>query len=310
MKTRLRLALGALLTIPVCVMALPISSASPFSVSPAFFSQNQEGGERRHVKEGPEVGKRVKQLQKFNKKVRKALADFEKNEKRNGNKPKQDKSFSITIDPTGGPPSSAALKKSNAPSHPFRKASLKPQDSDYSGYGVEMIFVPTYDVPGEWQGTVIINQFDPSGAYLGQYVADVAMMPDSSGTFWDVFYEVSYDDDGESYLQYGNPNFELGTPRELQDPAALQPLVSRVSKPKFRKARFAPAARAGQFTGYRPMTPKVRWVLKCAAAGAGAAAGGCGLVTLLWPVRPFGPCWVGSTTTIGTGCVLKAVFSI
>lgn len=42
-----------------------------------------------------------------------------------------------------------------------------------------MIFIPTIAIPNvQWQGTVIINKFDPSGAFMGDYVADVVMLPD------------------------------------------------------------------------------------------------------------------------------------
>jgi hypothetical protein len=155
MKTRIRIALGALVGIALFVVALPISSAAPPSpVSVVACSQDQERGERRHVRQGPEVGKRVRQLRKYNKNVQRALADFERNEKRNGHKPRIDDAESFTIDPAGG---TAALNM--ATSTPFRKASYKPQD--FSGYGLETIVITTYEAPGEWQGTVIFNKFDP-----------------------------------------------------------------------------------------------------------------------------------------------------
>ena len=47
----------------------------------------------------------------------------------------------------------------------------------------------------QWQGTVIINKFDPSGAYLGDYVADVVMLPDPTNPSQpDVTFEVSFED--------------------------------------------------------------------------------------------------------------------
>ena len=209
MKTKIHIALAALLTAALFVVP-SVASLRSIKVTPA--STSQEAGKREHSKKGPEVGKRVKQLQKFNNSVRSALAAFEKNEKRNGHRPKHDESFSVRLDPAGGPPSSAALRSTQTAS-PFRKVGFKPQDPDYSAYGVEMIFVPTYDTPDEWQGTVILNEFDPDGAYLDQYVADVAMVPDPTATYWDVFYEMVYHD-SETYLEYGNPDFQLGTPRD------------------------------------------------------------------------------------------------
>ena len=112
MKTKLHIALGALLAIGLFVVTLPISSAAPPSSVVGAYSRSQ--GDRTHVKQGLEVGKRVKELQKFNKNVRSALADFEKNAKRNGHSPKHDESFSVTLDSAGGPPSSAALKSAQS----------------------------------------------------------------------------------------------------------------------------------------------------------------------------------------------------
>lgn len=310
MKTKLHIALGALLAIALFVVALPISSAaqpSPVSV--------QERGERRHVKQGPEVGKRVKQLQKFNKDVRSALADFEKNEKRNGHRPKHDESFSITMDPAGGPPSSAALKNAQTAS-PFRKASFKPQDPDYSGYGVEMIFIPTYDVPGEWQGTVIINKFDPSGAYLGQYVADVAMVPDPTQTFWDVQFEVSYEG-GSPYLQYGDPALysELGMPGLMGEGGLLPAIGKGITAPRSFSDRAASFEKAS-FTPQTPWQvlrfgnrPTVRFVMKCTALGTAGAAVRCGIGSLATGGTAFLPCTGTLAAGILTVCTLTAIFS-
>src|SRR5689334_8744257 len=132
--------------------------------------------ERDHIKRGLEVGERVRDLQKYNKNVRAALAHFEKNANRNHNQPKLDEAISITRDPAGG---IAMLNTANTAIPLFRKAGLKSQEPDYSQYGVEMILIPTYNTAYEWQGTVILNGFDPSGNYLGQYVADVAIAVNS-----------------------------------------------------------------------------------------------------------------------------------
>jgi len=48
------------------------------------------------------------------------------------------------------------------------------------------------------------------------------MAVDSTET-WDGFYENCYYE-GQGYLLYGNPGFELGTPKDSQDPGLLQPL--------------------------------------------------------------------------------------
>ncbi len=136
MKTKIRIALGALLAIGLFVAMLPISSAMSVKVK-----TDRAGQERQHVKRGAEVGKRVRDLQKYNKNIRAALGQFEKNGKRNGNKPKHDESVSVIQDPAGG---SAALKSANTAANPFRKVGFKPQDPDYSDYGVEMILIPTF----------------------------------------------------------------------------------------------------------------------------------------------------------------------
>jgi hypothetical protein len=238
MNTKLRIALGALLGIALFVVVLPISSAAPPSPILASSLDHQERGERTHVKQGEEVGKRVKQLQKFNKNVGAALEKFEQNERRtqNGHKPKHDASFSASIDAESGAPPKAALKMTDTATNSFRKAAfVSPQEPDYSTYGAELIFIPSYVTNTEWQGTVIINGFDPSGAFLGQYVADVAMIANATQTL-EVVYELSYSD-GVGYVTYGNPGFDLGTPT-YEQPVNL---IGAVRKPDFRKANFEPS---------------------------------------------------------------------
>jgi hypothetical protein len=94
MKTKVRIALVALLGITLSICGLPTSSAA----SP---SPNHREKERVHSKRGPEVAKRVRELQKHNKDVRSALAVFERNAARNGHSPKIDEAFSVTRDPNG-----------------------------------------------------------------------------------------------------------------------------------------------------------------------------------------------------------------
>lgn len=312
MKPRIRIALGALLGIALFVVALPISSAAPPSpVSVVAYSQAQERGERSHVKQGSEVGKRVKQLQKFSKDVRSALAAFEKNEQRNGHRPKHDESISLTLDSAGGPPSSAALKSAQTVS-PFRKVSFTAQDPDYSAYGAEMILIPTYNVPGEWQGTVIINKFDPAGAYLGQYVADVAMVVDPTQTFWDVRFEVSYEG-GEAYIQYGDPAIYEG----LGDPGigggggllSMGGIQSLDRTPSFEKASFTPQGGWHPPPHFgNPSTPKMRWVMKCTALGTAGGAVRCGIGSLFTGGAAFLPCKGATAGGVFTTCTLVAIF--
>ena len=172
-----------------------------------------------------------------------------------------------------------------------------------------MIFIPAYSVPGEWQGTVIINKFDPSGAYLGQYVADVAMVSDPTETLWDVQFEVSYED-GAAYLEYGSPTFELGTPRDLQGP--LEPAISSVRKPQFQKASFTTQAPFGGPPGGLTLrawrSPSVRWVMKCTTVGTGGAAVRCGIGSLFTGGAAFAPCMGATAGGVFTVCTLTAIF--
>jgi len=299
-KSTLYVALG-LLAVALFAVTVPMSPGTSAKAKPDVTAL-----ERSHVKRGLEVGNRVRDLQKYNRNVRAALAQFEKNEKRNHNKPKLDEAVSVIQDPAGG---SAALNSAHTMAKPFRRVSLKAQEADYSAYGVEMILIPTFYDDDEWQGTVILNGFDPSGNYLGQYVADVALNVDSTDT-WDVYYESAYYE-GQGYLLYGNPNFELGTPRDFQDPDAIQPMLSTVRRPDFRKASFSattPQAPFGGPPGGIFSRPRVRWVLKCTAMGSAGVAVRCGVVSIFFAGGPFVPCQVGGSAGVFTVCTLVAIF--
>jgi hypothetical protein len=77
------------------------TSASQTKVSPALLcSLGTDRDKARHQK-GAEVGTRVRELRMHSKNVDRALAAFERNEKRNGNKPRIDESESFTIDAAG-----------------------------------------------------------------------------------------------------------------------------------------------------------------------------------------------------------------
>lgn len=305
MKNFTYVTLIALLGIGLFMLPLPVSSAAPNSPTTTCSAPSDQEKEREHFKKGSEIEKRVRQLEKFSKNVRAALAGFEKNENRNGHRPKRVASFSVIRDPMGPPPSNASLKSTRSGT-PFRKVSFRPQEPDYSAYGVEMIFIPTYDTDSEWQGTVIFNEFDPSGAYLGQYVANVAMVPDSTNTHWDVYQEVSYQD-GEPYLQYGNPYFEFGTPCDNQDPGAIQPLISGIRKQDFVKAGFSPSPQRPTPHFGNPSTPRMRWVMKCTAIGTAGSAVRCG-VAALFGGAPWVPCTGAAAAGFFTACTLVAIF--
>jgi hypothetical protein len=263
--------------------------------------------ERTHTKRGPEVGKRVRDLKKYNSRVRAALNIFEVNAKKNGHSPKLDESVSIMRDSAGG----AANLRLAKDSSPFRKVGFKPQDADYTGYGCELIFIPSYNTASEWQGTVIINQYDPSGAYIGDYVADVVMT--LSGDNGDVIEEVSYSD-GQAWLQYGSADFQFGAPLDTQDPGLIQSLISsNEARPQFTKASFAPQG-IGWEAGNRPKappgppSPKVRQVMKCSAIGATGVGVACGIGTLLTAGAAFLPCFGAWGAGAVTVCTLTAIF--
>ena len=299
-KTRkLHGALVVLLALAVFAITVPMSVSTAVTVR-----SDRVLLERDHVTRGPEVGKRVRDMQKYNKNVRAALGQFEKNGNRNHNTPKLDEAISVMRDPAGG---IAKLNSANTATPVFRKAALKSQEVDYSEYGVEMILIPTYYTNYEWQGTVILNGFDPSGNYIGQYVADVAMTVDSTET-WDAFYE-NYYYESQGYLLYGNPGFELGTPKDSQDPGLLQPLnIARRSD--VRKAHASAMTHQAPFGGPPGgilMRPKVRWVLKCTAIGSAGMAVRCG-VALLFGGGPYLPCQVAGSAGVFTVCMLTAIF--
>jgi hypothetical protein len=143
-KSNLHGALGALLAVALFLITVPISPGTSAKAKPDLKAQ-----ERSRVKRGLEVGNRVRDLKKYNKNVRAALSQFEKNEKGNHNKPKLDEAVSVIQDPAGG---SSAVIRAHTMAKPFRNVSLKPQDPDYSEYGVEMIVIPTFYDDHEWQG--------------------------------------------------------------------------------------------------------------------------------------------------------------
>jgi hypothetical protein len=238
---------------------------------------------------GEKVGARVRQLRKHNKNVDRALAAFE----RNGKKPRIDESESFTVeaDDAGG---TAALKES-----PFRNVSYKPH---FLPYIIQTIVIPTYEAPGEWQGTVIYNKFATSGAYLGEYVADVIIGPDPTYTLPDVKLEVSYEE-GQAYLEYGNENVyqQLGTP-------GLGFLASKQGGVTFSKARFQGGIIAREIFRRVIQSPRVRSYVKCVWMGSASGALGCGAISAFFGGAPFIPCLLGAGTAANSLCVMITVF--
>src|SRR5437660_12769959 len=99
---KIKVAVGVLLLLALVTSTMPVMALRSLSTSK---SQNQRN--RYHRKQGAEVGNRVRQLRKYNRSVDRALASFERNEYRNGHKPRLDDASSLMVDPSGG---SAALK--------------------------------------------------------------------------------------------------------------------------------------------------------------------------------------------------------
>lgn len=275
------------------------------------------------TKTGPEVAKRVNQLKSSNKQVKNALKAFENNSAKNGRTPRVEESWAMTGTVTS---SALARAKNHKGNSRIRKVSLKPQET-FSDYGIEIIFVPTYSTPSEWQGTAIFNLYDSSGNFLEQYVADVVMTPDSSINSWNVIYEVSFEGGG-AYLE-SDPalgmitslNFEWGTSAYEQpiDPQIMPGLISSMSGRDFRKASFSPAKTVvepqswkGVYVQFRRYPPSLRfnYFMKCSGIGCGSVLLGCGAVSLFFAGTTFAPCAVGGCVTAVAGCAGFAIFRL
>ena len=266
-------------------------SAAQTKLSPALFSALGTVKDNVRHEKGENVGKRIRELRKHNKDIDNALTDFERNEKRNGNKPKIDEAESFRADSADG---IAAIRAGDV----FQKVSFKPQ----AGYGVEVIAITTYGGPGEWHGTVIANGYDSSGGFLWNYVADVIIGPDPTYTAPEVKLEISYEG-GQAYLEYGNvPSTEpLGTPG-----AGLQqePQASKGKQATFQKARFqAGAGTVAREIGRRIIrSPKVAAYVKCTWTGSFFGGLGCAAGAAAFAEAPFVPCLLVVGTTANTYC--------
>jgi len=226
------------------------------------------------------------------------MAVFERNEGRNNHAPRIDDAESVTIDPAGG---NAALNLVR--DTPFQKVGFKPQETDFSAYGLEMIFVPTYTAAYEWQGTVIFNKFDPSGGYIGQYVADVIINANSTTTF--VNFEASFEGE-DAWLEYGNPNVwdELGNPGA--GGGVETPPITSHGKAKNVNANYQlNPFRLGQRIG---RNPRVRTAVKCNNIGGSAGVSGCAASSLFDFGATFAPCTLGIAVSVAVGCTMYAIF--
>jgi hypothetical protein len=314
MKSKIRLAIGALLGLALFTSVLPISGLRYGHAKAKV--QDQETKDAK-IKTGPEVAQRVNQLKQANKQVRNALKIFENNERKNGRKPKIEESWAIT----GRVASSRQARTRNCKSCPPLKKVGFHQDPA-SDDVIEIIFIPTYDVPGEWQGTTIFTLYDSAGNFLDQYIADVVLrQQDPAVDSWTDVYEVSFEG-GQAWLQ-SDPaqgmimdlNFQFGTPLDQQpDPSILPGVISAISGPRFsRKVSYSLTTMEPQLlfpfgSPVRPH-PRVRSFLKCSALTCAAVGGlGCGVTSLLDAGLHFGPCAAGSCVGGAALCGLFQIF--
>jgi hypothetical protein len=269
----------------------PTAAQTKVSTPALLCSLGTNKDKARHEK-GPKVGARVRELRKHNKNVDRALAAFE----RNGKKPRIDESESITIDSVEG---TAAVKEKS----PFRNVSYKPQDP--SGYGLEVTVITTYEAPGEWQGTVIANKFASSISgrfFLDEYVADLVIGPDPTGTAPDVKLEVSYED-GQAYLEYGNESVyqQLGT-------AGLGFIASKQGGATFSKASFQYQPGRAALLRRIVQNPRVRGYVKCTWTGSFFGGLGCAAGSAAFAGAPFVPCLLIAGTTANSYCAYANFF--
>ena len=268
MKNLFRSAVSALLMAAIFGLAIPMSLRS----TQASVGEPAANGGNLKVKKGPEVAAKVRRLKEVNQNVRAALNYFDKK----GKPSKIDAAFAIV----GSAPSSKTTVASTNNSL-FRPASFTRPSSlvsqDISDGNVELIFVPEYEVPGEWQGTVIANRYDEYGSMVDQYVAQsILVSTDPSTISWDEVYEAPVYG-GEVQPPIAEPgmysNYNWGAPRDEQPQDFL-----RITKgDSHNKAQVVKAG----FVQSGARNPRVRAWARCSfawCAGAGVACVGVGLL--------------------------------
>jgi len=308
MKNILRPVTGIFLASALLTSMLAIQGVH-FGGTNAQASQDQNRHSQANVNEekterGPKVAKRVNNLKRLNKDVRNALKMFEDNERRTGRRPKVEESWMLT-----GKASTRQARKNCKDCSPMTMVSFRPQDPVFDN-GIEMIFIPTYSVPGQWQGTVIVNRYDEAGTFLQQYVADVAIVEEPGA--WNVIYEVSFEQDGawlESDPALGmvtDTSFVFGMPIEDQ-PITITRTFRR---PEFRNASFGFPQRLvgpGGIGMRNSMNPRVRrWAGCTAATCLGVGGVGCAVATLFGV--PFPACAATACSGGAARCVLVQIF--
>jgi hypothetical protein len=272
------------------------------------------------VKTGSEVVQRVSQLKRANKQVKNALKAFETNAQRNGHFPRIEDSWSVTSALYPVTVSRAATAQNDV--H-IRKVGFKPQDS-ISEDGIEIIFIPVYSVPGEWQGTVICNRYDSGGNFLDQYVADLVLTQAAPSYAWTGIFEVSFEGN-QSYLESDpalgmitDPYFEFGTPSNQQPSnhdGFLDGQVSSTSSSPFLKVNFGLVANTLQrlpgLPGARyPPNPRMSQWVRCSTSRCFGTTVGCGALSTLTAGVSFGPCSVSACLGSAAACGLSTIFGL
>jgi len=179
--------LVSLLAFGVLIALVPYAAATDQAKRPQKFNiKPQERGKpalRRagrgfKVNKGTDVAAKVTKLRASSKDVAAAFKSVEDKKRTH----KINNSFAIS-----GKLGTQKAQLSGGPT--LEKASFI-QTSFVTGTDVELIFVPVLNDDMEWQGTVISNLYDSTGAVVGQYVAQsVLIMPDPNLYAWDEVYE-------------------------------------------------------------------------------------------------------------------------
>lgn len=184
---RIVIPLVSLLAFGVWISLVPYAAATDQAKRPQKFNiKPQERGKpalRRagsgfKVNKGSDVAAKVTKLRASSKDVAAAFKSVEDKKRTH----KINNSFAIS-----GKLGTQKAQLSGGPT--LEKASFI-QTSFVTGTDVELIFVPVLNDDMEWQGTVISNLYDSTGAVVGQYVAEsVLIMPDPNLYAWDEVYE-------------------------------------------------------------------------------------------------------------------------
>ena len=151
---------------------------------------------------------------------------------------------------------------------------------------------------------MIINKFDPSGAFMGDYVADVVMLPDPTNpSLPAVTFEVSIEN-GNAYVEYG----DVSSYEDLGDPSPWG-AISRNGGARFKKANFQRVCASCLNVGSRVLkNPRVRQASKCTNYTTAGAWTVCGLAALFTGGPAFIPCAASTFGGAVVTCTLIAIF--